>query len=255
MKAFIWLALISVFAAIGMLLVGACDDDDDDNDDDNDDNDTTDDDTTDDDNDDVDDDNDADDDDDNDDVTTLFDIDFENYSPGALPAPWDVVEVNGQAVVVADPTGGGYGNLLEISGDIGDGSYVGAFYPFTASADNVEVSFYLYNNGGAALGFQVDSTSIDWIVQLVNNPTTYEVTLYDGGGTACATIIPAGWYKFNLIFDFAGMTVDFQINDADTACVGLGIDADDIEGFTVRDFPDDGYGGIVYYDNFLGVEY
>jgi pimeloyl-ACP methyl ester carboxylesterase len=43
MKAFIWLALISVFAAIGMLLVGACDDDDDDNDDDNDDNDNDDD--------------------------------------------------------------------------------------------------------------------------------------------------------------------------------------------------------------------
>ena len=247
------LALVVLLSA--SLFVTACggggDDDDDGG---GGDDDTTDDDTTDD---DVDDDTTDDD--------TVFEIDFEDYSVGALGAPWNVLSSGASTHEVAMLTKDGSGKALLQNGGNAEqvDGYALAQYQFADINGDCTISFDVK---------PVDNTT-DWGFRVLQNYSGYAFTesqiVVENGAvsafnaatfetTSCdATLTGGDWTNVALVFDFAGGTYSVEIDGTPTDCADFSMiygDGTPLGFVQFIDFSDAGFIGDFQVDNILGED-
>lgn len=259
---------LMVVLALGFFCAScSCGDDDDNDNDDAADDDASDDDVDDDasdddaDDDSSDDDDDSSDDDDDDTGTELFSINFDDYSLGDLPSPWTVDAPGaGYFSVIADPTGKLEGKVLRMDGDPADSAFSEAYYPIAATLNKVEISFDLFNLGGSAFIFSLFG-STDWLTDIFRDPMTFEFTAYSAtksGMVVCGIVNDEVWYTVTVQIDLVGWQYSILLNGEETPCTGLGLyepASQSLASFNIVDGMQEGYGGVVYYDNIVGVEY
>lgn len=237
--------------------------DDDVSDDDVSDDDVTDDDVTDDDvtDDDTTDDDDTTGDDDDDDTTELFNIDFEDYAIGDLPAPWVVVE-NGNSFIdiINDPTVK-TGKVLEVAGADFAGNSASATYPISQQpTGRVVISYKVYVPGDGSAFIQLNQDDAVRIGQLNMWGENHEVQFdYFQNWTLCGSFSGDTWYNVRLELDLGLKTVDVYFNNVLTSCSDTPLnptqDFTYLGQFLFIDHGGEGESGVPYFDNFSGYQY
>jgi hypothetical protein len=210
--------------------------------------------------DDTDDDDATDDTSDDDDGTEIFSISFDNYAVGDLPSPWGVDEPGASYfTVIADPTARA-GNVLEMSGDTGLDARASAEYPFSHTQGMLDVSVDTYSLGGSALFFTLFNAA-DSVVEIWREPNAKELMAWSSSKSEildCTTLEDNVWYNITLLVDMNAWTFDVLVDGGSTSCNDITLYEDtprEIVNFQLWDGASEGYGGIVYYDNIVGVKY
>ncbi len=234
--------------------------DDDTGDDDIDDDDTGDDDTMDDDT--ADDDTADDDTADDDTVGDIFEEDFESYTNGPLGSPWYEIFQGGISTHTVVALKAGSGKVMLQTGGTTAADYIGSELDFTNTAADLQVDFDVWIESGAEFGFRIysyDDTFGQYFdeVQLSYDDTTglraVDWSLPDY--VNCDSITSETWSTFTIDIDFDDGEFDLLINGSLTSCNGLGMhwaDGNPMGSLSVIDWSDDGYGGIVKFDNIRG---
>jgi len=263
------------FLLILLLLIGAvyCSDgdDDDDNDDSDDDDDSADDDSADDDtadddtadDDTVDDDTSDDDtgDDDTDLTGDIFTEDFENYTLNAYPSfPWEQYGGSGTSIqrVIADPTKGG--QLLEQNGGTTMDDYFYSYRSFQETAQDMQVDFMVYPTDGAEWGFELYQFWLTHYIAEVEVVGKADGSLHVWDKAVsqwvdCGAVVFDQWQTVSVMVYYNNGTFDLYYEGTATTCTGIGMEMGDqtpLSALGIRDFWDDGAGGIVYFDNMTG---
>ena len=240
---------------------GPADDDTGTDDDDLTDDDMTDDDTTDD---DVDDDTTDDDTADDDDTgpTTIFEVDFDDYSNGNLGFPWGLQQSGDTTMVVGDLVAAdGSGKVVYQSGgeDAEGGDFLIAQYDFNEQTGNVWVSFDVsIADSGVDFGFR---TLIEYYgytypqTQLVvENAALKALNFSSSSYVTCGTLTASDWDNVAVLYNYTSGTYDVNLNGSATACDNVPAITNQFPamGLQVIDWSDDGYGGVATFDNFHG---
>ncbi|MCC6156979.1 MAG: hypothetical protein IT350_02935 [Deltaproteobacteria bacterium] len=251
--------------------LGGDDDDDDLADDDTTDDDTADDDTADDDtadddttDDDTADDDTADDDTGDDDTgpTTIFDIDFEDYTNGNLGFPWGLDLSGDTTMVVGDLVAAdGSGKVVYQTGDVDTegGDFLVAQYGFNEQDDDVWVSFDVsVADSGVDFGFRTVLEYYGYAYPqtqlVVENATVKALNFTTSAMVTCGTLTALDWDNVAVLYNYSSGTYDVNLNGSSTACDNVPANATQYPayGLQVVDWSDDTYGGVATFDNFHG---
>ena len=229
MKRIYLLWVLAFVAALAMTFGLACGDDDDDDDDNDDfgDDDSGDDDAGDDDT----GDDDAGDDDTGDDDSgdEFWTEDFEDMTPGPLPAPWVVFTNNCTIEVVALDAGSG--NVLQIddsSATGGDGGYaVIDLSDYSEISSAFSFDYDMAMPSGNSIGFagvQYDAT-YGYVPEFYIDYEETALTSLGAPGegyVTCATFDPATWHTITVVVDPVGQGYTVLLDGATTSCTAIG---------------------------------
>ncbi|MDP8254947.1 MAG: hypothetical protein P9M14_04300 [Candidatus Alcyoniella australis] len=256
----IFALMLTLAMVLSLAAISACggDDDDDDDDDlvDDDDDDLVDDD----DDDDIDDD-----DDDDDDDLPFWEVDFDSYTVGALPAPW-VVTVTNATIDVSALSKAASGNAMHIvDTSTADGDGGAATHPLSnpelAAAFNLEYEMAM--TAGNAMGFgmyMTDTTYGDLDYFYVDYEVGKLTSLGEDNGGAyqdCATFDQTQFHVVTLEINPVARTYSVLLDGAATSCTGkqfldfspYSVTNGPLVGLHVFAYDGDGWNGTGFVDN------
>ena len=235
------------------------DDADDDADDDTADDDTTDDDTADD---DTADDDTTDDDTTDDDTDVVFDLDFEDYSVGALPSPW-VVEVTGLTTIgITTISKDGSGNVISADGSGVSGDSGRAYYPFGTQTGDIEISFDVWREVGAVFKVELWGGTIASTIAQIDNARSEDTYLVAWNGETDSFVECLNpyahdqWYEVTFVLNQFAWTYSVEIDGSSNNCTDLpmyDIATQDVGYIVFSDWHFADLGGLVQYDNLTGT--
>ncbi|HPM76898.1 MAG TPA: hypothetical protein PK961_07390, partial [bacterium] len=194
----------------------------------------------------------------------IFEEDFESYTPGNLGSPWYNIFLGGSSTHTVAALKAGSGQVMVQTGGTTASDYIGSELDFTETAADLSIDFDVWIDTAAEFDlriYQYDPTFGQYFdeVQISYDDTTglrgvdwlWLIPDY----VNCGTITSQTWATVSVVIDHDGGTFDVKINGAASSCNGLGMhwaDGNPIGSIAIIDWSDDGYGGVVKFDNIVG---
>jgi hypothetical protein len=184
-------------------------------------------------------------------TTTTFglEIDFEDYSPGPLGAPWNISSGGASTASIITISKDGSGQELFINGGTADGDYLYATYTFGSLDFDFSISFDYWYASGASGRFDVDQSggSIEILSSIGGGDRMY------ANATDCGAVSPDSWIKVTYLIDNAASTYTVLLDDAATDCndIAFQVGGYPLAKLSCMDEFNAGRGGFIYWDNIV----
>lgn len=182
-------------------------------------------------------------------------VDFEDYALGPLGAPWSISQAGSSTATIVHTTD--HGNVLRLQGSAVLGDFLIASLGFSSSAPNVATQVDINPDSGASFVWSLHGagTSIGRRrirLQRAPGATVLVANTVPNGDSECGTLASGVWSTVTLMVHTEAFphTFDVLINGVATACTGLetGL-SPPFDSVSVMDASNEGFGGVVRFDN------
>jgi hypothetical protein len=190
-----------------------------------------------------------------------FSIDFDDYPLGMIGDPWTISSQNGSsgAEVVLTQDAQNI-KVLKLAGELGTEDYLLADYLFEPVSGDTRFEFQVMCEPEAAFGFWIYQHSTELLpdeIEIVGNPdgTIHAHDFGDGTNVVCGTTPVDTWVTVSIFVAYDDGLYDVLIDNHSTECSGLALRFQErvpLGGIGIFDASNLGYGGNVFFDNFLG---
>jgi hypothetical protein len=184
---------------------------------------------------------------------TVLHEDFEDDALGPLDATWTVTSAGGGSVSIVNIMD--HGHVLRLQGSPVGGEFLIASRAISSSSTDITTQVDIKSNSDASFiwtlngaGSSIGRRRIR--LQQAPGSTTLVANTVPGGNTSCGTLPSDVWSRVTLIVHTVPRTFEVLIDGEPTACTGVatGIQPP-FNSVSVMDASNDGWGGIVRFDN------
>jgi hypothetical protein len=184
---------------------------------------------------------------------TILHEDFEDDALGPLGAPWTITSAGGGSVRIVDTVD--HGHALRLLGSVAEGDFLIASRAIASSSPDITTHIDVRPSSGASFiwtlhgaGSSIGRRRIR--LQQAPGTTTLVAHTVPSGNTSCGTLPSGVWSRVTLIVHTVPTIFDVLIDDVPTSCTGVasGIKPP-FNRVSVMDASNDGWGGVVRFDN------
>lgn len=191
----------------------------------------------------------------------VVDVNFSSDPIGPLGTPWSVTPTPSESTATVVGTSD-HGRALKLHGSRTSGQFLLAELPVTTSAPQVSVSFQVKPGSGTAFVFFLNAVRRGYRsprISLQHSPDSNElVRISSYPQVSCGSLPPNSWseVRIDIHGDISPATYDVRVNGVlKPECTNQGTTLrPPLRSLQLMDASNDGWGGDVFFDDFLVSE-